>query len=156
MRHQWPYRLATPLRVYLINTGLSKHKISDYKRDYIVKLTLKEFLIPREQFSQTVYEENGQKDYGEYNVEIVKKITLGSTALTLGKSVRPSQGSKDSISNNAPNVKGVTWAQALEGVVDNSGAYLPEVKVYNQNQESPRGMVEIDEQAHEADDMIIM
>ena len=117
---------------------------------YIVKLTLKEFSEKRKEFSEKIYEENGQKDYGEYNVEIVKKITLGSTALTLGKSVRPSQGSKDSISNNAPNVKGVTWAQALEGVVDNSGAYLPEVKVYNQNQESPRGMVEIDEQAHEA------
>ena len=83
-------------------------------------------------------------------VEIVKKITLGSTALTLGKSVRPSQGSKDSIDNNSQRVKGVTWAQALEGVVDNSGAYLPNVKVYNQNPSDPRGMVEIDEQAHEA------
>ena len=120
------------------------------KNIYIVKLTLKESSKRREEFSKTVYEENGNKDFGEYNVEIVKKITSGHAARTLKKRVQPAQRSKDSISNNAPNVKGVTWAQALEGVVDNSGAYLPEVKVYNQNQESPRGMVEIDEQAHEA------
>ena len=60
------------------------------------------------------------------------------------------QGSKDRIDNNSQRVKGVTWAQALEGVVDNSGAYLPNVKVYTQNPSDPRGMVEIDEKAHEA------
>lgn len=37
--------------------------------------------------------------------------------------MQPTQGSKNSIDNNAQKIKGVTWAQALAGVTDNSGAY---------------------------------
>lgn len=122
---------------------------------YIVKLTLKEFAAIRKGvFSGAVYEANGRKDYGQYNLEIVKKITLGNAELPLKEVVRPSQGSKDSIDNNAQKIKGITWAQALAGVTDNSGAYVPieekgnfKGETYKQN---IRGNVSIDEAAHEA------
>lgn len=92
---------------------------------YIVKLTLKEFAAIRKGvFSGAVYEANGGKDYGQYNLEIVKKITPEHAALPLKEVVQPTQGSKDSIDNNAQKVKEITWAQALDGVTDNSGAYV--------------------------------
>ncbi|MGN0016918.1 MAG: hypothetical protein ACI37O_06250 [Candidatus Avelusimicrobium sp.] len=56
-------------------------------------------------------------------VKEVTKITPEHAALALKEVVQPTQGSKDSIDNNAPKNKGITWAQTLDEAADNSGAY---------------------------------
>lgn len=89
---------------------------------YVCKLIVKQFKHKRREMSSKVYQLNGNKDFGQYNLEIVKKISLENTAPPI-KRMQPPQGTNNSIKKHLQKVNSFTLKDYLRGIKDDTGFY---------------------------------